>query len=103
MYAIIADSGKQFKVEEGLELEVDLKEVEEGDEIVFDRVLALSSEEGFKLGQPTIDGASVTATVVGMTKGKKLTIQKFRRRKDERRRTGHRQKYTKVVISKING
>lgn len=103
MYAIIADSGKQFKVEEGLELEVDLREVTEGDEITFDRVLAVSSEEGFQLGKPTVEGASVLATVVGNTKGDKIYVQKFRRRKNSRRRTGHRQQYTKVVINKING
>ncbi len=88
MYAIIADSGKQFKVEEGLELEVDLRDANEGDEITFDQVLAVSNGENFQLGQPT--------------KGDKIYIQKFRRRKNSRRRTGHRQQYTKVVINKIN-
>ena len=102
MYAIIADSGKQFKVEEGLELEVDLKQVDDGQEITFERVLAVSSDDGFQLGQPTVEGASVSATVVGTTKGDKIYIQKFRRRKNSRRRTGHRQKYTKVVINEIN-
>lgn len=103
MYAIIADSGKQFKVEEGLQLEIDLRDAKEGDSITFDRVLALSSEAGFKLGQPLVAGATVTAKVLGMVKGEKLVVQKFRRRKNSRRRTGHRQKYTKVVIEKING
>ncbi|HAN96084.1 MAG TPA: 50S ribosomal protein L21 [Planctomycetaceae bacterium] len=101
MYAIIADSGKQFKVEEGLTLEIDLRDVAEGDKITFDRVLAVSSEGNFRLGQPTVAGASVQATVVGMVKGPKLVVQKFRRRKNSRRKTGHRQKYTKVVIEKI--
>ena len=101
MYAIIADSGKQFKVEEGLTLEIDLRDVAEGETITFDRVLAVSSEGNFRLGKPTVEGVSVTATVVGMTKGPKLIIQKFRRRKNSRRRTGHRQKFTKVVIEKI--
>lgn len=103
MYAIIADSGKQFKVEEGLELEVDLKQVNEGDEITFDRVLAVSSDDGFRVGAPTVEGATVSATVLGTTQGDKIYIQKFRRRKNSKRRTGHRQKYTKVVINKING
>ena len=65
--------------------------------------MALSSEAGFKLGQPVVAGATVTAKVLGMVKGEKLVVQKFRRRKNSRRRTGHRQKYTKVVIEKING
>lgn len=102
MYAIIADSGKQFKVEEGLELEVDLRDATEGDEITFDQVLAVSNGENFQLGQPTVEGATVSATVLGNTKGDKIYIQKFRRRKNSRRRTGHRQQYTKVVINKIN-
>ena len=102
MYAIIADSGKQFKVEEGLELEVDLREANEGDEITFDRVLAVSTGEDFQLGQPTVEGASVSATVLGTTKGEKIYVQKFRRRKNSQTRTGHRQQYTKVVINKIN-
>jgi len=103
MYAIIADSGRQYKVEEGLELEVDFRDAEAGSSIDFDQVLALSTESGLKIGKPTVAGAVVTAEVVGETKGEKLTVQKFRRRKNSRRRTGHRQKYTKVRISKITG
>ena len=103
MYAIIADSGRQYKVEEGQELEVDFREVEAGSTLDFDRVLAVSTESGLKLGKPTVAGAVVTAEVVGETKGEKLTVQKFRRRKNSRRRTGHRQRYTKVRISKISG
>ena len=75
MYAIIADSGKQFKVEEGLELEVDLRDANEGEEITFDRVLAVSTGESFQLGQPTVEGASVSATVLGTTKGDKITFK----------------------------
>ena len=102
MYAIIADCGKQFMGDEGLELEVDLRDADEGEEITFDRVLEVSTGESFQLGQPSVEGASVSATVLGTTKGDKIYIQKFRRRKDARRRTGHRQQYTKVVINKIN-
>ncbi len=101
MYAIIADGPHQYKVEPGQFLEIDLRDLQPGDEIVFDRVLAISGEEGFRLGQPTVDGAKVTGTVVEETKGEKLTIQKFRRRKNSKRRTGHRQKYTKVKIESI--
>ena len=103
MYAIIADGGHQYKVEEGQLLEIDFREVAEGDQITFDRVLAVSSDAGFKLGTPTVAGVTVSATVVGETKGEKLTVQKFRRRKNSRRRTGHRQKYVKVQIGSIAG
>ncbi|MEZ6107380.1 MAG: 50S ribosomal protein L21 [Pirellulaceae bacterium] len=103
MYAIIADSGKQFKVQEGQRLEVDLRDVNEGDTITFERVLAVSNDGGFRIGQPTVSGVSVQAKVLGTVKGEKLVVQKFRRRKNSRRRTGHRQKYTAVVIEKIVG
>ena len=63
----------------------------------------VDGEENFQLGQPTLSGASVTAKVVGETKGEKIYVQKFRRRKNSKRRTGHRQKYIKVQISKIAG
>ena len=101
MYAIIADGGRQYKVEEGQILEIDYREAEPGQELVFDRVLAVSNESGFKLGKPTVEGASVKAKVIGETKGDKIFVQKFRRRKNSKTRTGHRQKYVKVQISGI--
>ena len=103
MYAILADGGRQYKVEEGQTLEIDFRDVKEGDTLTFDRVLAVSGEGGFKLGKPTVDGASVSAKVLGETKGDKIYIQKFRRRKNSKRRTGHRQKYVKVQIASIAG
>lgn len=102
MYAIIADGGRQYKVEEGQILDIDLREAEDGSELAFDKVLAVSDGEQFSLGQPTVDGASVSASVVGSVKGDKISVQKFRRRKDSRRRTGHRQKYTRVKIGSIS-
>jgi len=101
MYAIIVDGGRQYKVEEGQELELDLRDVSKGDEVRFDRVLAYGGEGGTRIGQPLIAGASVTAEVIGAAQGPKLVVQKFRRRKNSRRRTGHRQLYTTVKISKI--
>jgi large subunit ribosomal protein L21 len=103
MYAIIADGGRQYKVEEGQTLEIDFREVNVGDTVTFDRVLAVSSGEKFQLGKPTVSGASVSAKVIGETKGEKIFIQKFRRRKNSKRRTGHRQKYVKVQIGSIAG
>jgi large subunit ribosomal protein L21 len=103
MYAIITDGGRQYKVVEGQELEIDYREIPQGDQLTFDRVLALSGDGGLKLGQPTVAGATVTAEVLGPTKGEKIYIQKFVRRKNYRRRTGHRQIYTKIRISQIAG
>ena len=88
MYAIVKDGSRQIKVEEGQEVSLDYRSAKAGDEIT-------------QLGQPTLDGASVTAEVVGTTQGPKLVVQKFRRRKNSRRKTGHRQLYTKVKINKI--
>jgi large subunit ribosomal protein L21 len=101
MYAIIADGGRQYKVEQGQTLEIDLREVEPGQTITFDRVLAIGGDEGFQLGKPTVNGASVSASVLDLTKGEKIFVQKFRRRKNSRRRTGHRQKYIRVRIEAI--
>ena len=102
MYAIIADGGRQYRVEEGQELEVDYRDVHKGDELRFDRVLAVTGDSGLQLGKPVVDGVTVTAEVLGVEFGDKLTVQKLRRRKNSRRRTGHRQMYTKVRISKID-
>ncbi|MCL2624450.1 MAG: 50S ribosomal protein L21 [Planctomycetaceae bacterium] len=102
MYAIIEDGGRQFKVEEGQEIVIDFKEEWRPDmAVTFDKVLMVSSDEGVKIGQPTVSGAKVTATVIDEVQGKKLTIRWFRRRKNSRKKVGHRQIYTKVKITKI--
>ena len=101
MYAIVAHGNQQYKVEKDQILEVDFFEAEPGKEFQFDRVLAMSDDKGFRLGTPTVSGAKVTAKIIGATKGPKLFIQKMRRRKNYRRRTGHRQKYVKVQIAAI--
>jgi large subunit ribosomal protein L21 len=101
MYAIIADGGRQYRVEEGQELSVDYRDASTGDELTFDQVLACRNEQGLQLGKPTLDGARVSAEVLGVSLGKKLVIQKFRRRKNSRRKTGHRQLSTRVKIKKI--
>jgi large subunit ribosomal protein L21 len=101
MYAIIADGGRQYRVEEGQELDIDYRQATTGDEIEFAQVLAISSGDGVQFGHPHIDGAKVTAQVLGVEQGQKITVQKLRRRKTFRRRTGHRQLYTRVRISRI--
>ena len=104
MYAIFEDGGRQFKVEEGQEVVLDFREDwEENTEVTFEKVLLLSTENGTKIGQPTVEGAKVTAMVVGDVKGKKLVIRWFRRRKNSKKKVGHRQIYTKVKIMKIEG
>ena len=101
MYAIVEDGGQQFQVQEGEELQVDYRDLPAGSQLTFDRVLAVRDEGGLKLGQPTLASVSVIADVLGVTQGPKLVVQKFRRRKNVRRRTGHRQLFTRVKISKI--
>ena len=103
MYAIIADGPHQYRVEEGQELDVHLKDLEEGaTSYEFTNVLLVGDlDDGPKIGQPSIDGAKVTATIVGEQKGNKLKVQKLRRRKNSRVKTGHRQKYLRVKIEKI--
>ena len=102
MYAIIQDGGRQFKVEEGQLLDIDYREIPTGEEVKFDRVLAYRDGDGLQVGRPTLESAVVTAEVLTVSQGPKLVVQKLRRRKNSRRKTGHRQLYTRVKISKIS-
>ncbi len=97
MEAIIKTGGKQYRVSENDEIYCELLDAAEGEEVIFDEVLAA----GDKIGTPTIDGAKVTGVVVKHGKGKKITIFKFKAKKDYRKKQGHRQKYTKVKITGI--
>jgi large subunit ribosomal protein L21 len=101
MYAIVEDGGRQFQVEEGQELVVDYRELPSGTEFKFSRVLALRDESGLKLGRPALESVAVTAQVVEVVQGPKLVVQKMRRRKNFRRKTGHRQIHTRVKVTKI--
>lgn len=103
MYAIIVDGGRQYRVEPGMELDVDYREIAQGESVTFERVLAVSGDDGMKLGAPTVAGATVTASVIGTQMDKKIYVQKFRRRKHSKRRTGHRQMHTRVLIQSIAG
>lgn len=102
MYAVIADGGRQYKVEEGQEIVLSYRDVPGGSQIAFDRVLAFSGDGNIKIGTPVVAGATVTAEVIGPEQADKIYIQKFRRRKNYRRRTGHRQLHTRVKIVKIS-
>jgi len=101
MYAIIEDHGRQYTVREGDVIRIDLKDMNEKEQITFDRVLMLRGENDTQVGTPTVAGASVTATVLGMFKDKKIVVRKFKRRKNYRRKQGHRQRYTQVRIDAI--
>ena len=101
MYAIIEDHGRQYTVREGELLEVELKDATEKESIVFDRVLLVRDDNETKIGTPTVAGAKVVGTVMGETKGQKIVVRKFKRRKNYRRKQGHRQHYTQVRIDSI--
>ncbi len=103
MYAIIRDGGRQYRVEEGQEIEVDFRQqASPGDKIELKQVLAVGDGDKLKFGSPVLSGASITAEVIGSVNGPKLVVQKFRRRKTFRRKTGHRQLYTRVRIGQIS-
>ena len=103
MYAIIEDKGQQFTVREGDVVDLDLRDVAEKESIVFDRVLMIRGDSETRIGAPTVAGAKVMATVLGDIKGTKIVVRKFKRRKNYRRKQGHRQRYTQVRIDSIEG
>jgi len=101
MYAIIETGGKQYKVQEGDVLFIEKLTAGEGESVTFDRVLAVSGEAGLTIGAPLVAGATVSAKVEKHGKGKKIVVYKYKAKKNYRRKQGHRQPYTKVVIDKI--
>ena len=102
MQAIIVTGGKQYNVSEGDTLFIEKLDVNAGDSVVFDQVLAIVDGENTKFGAPVVEGAKVDATVVKNGKGKKIRIFKYTPKKGYRKRQGHRQPYTKVEIGKIS-
>lgn len=103
MYAVIFCGGKQYKVSEGDFLSVELLNAEEGSTVELDQVLLVSDGTNVKVGTPYLEGAKVSAKVVGTSKGEKVKIVKFRRRKHHQKVTGHRQHYTDLQITGITG
>lgn len=101
MYAVIATGGKQYKVSEGDVLYIEKLNVEPEAEVVFDSVLAVGTDDGIKFGADCAK-ATVSAKAVKNGKGKKITVFTYKPKKDEKRKLGHRQPYTKVEITKIN-
>ena len=101
MYAVFEDGSHQFRVSEGDKIVVDRRPGEPGDELVFPKVLLIAGDGSPTIGAPIVEGARVTATILDQFRDKKIIIQKFRRRKNMRRRKGHRQPYTTVRITAI--
>ncbi len=103
MYAIVEISGKQYKVQEGDIVFVDrIESAEEGSKITFDKVLFISDGKKVTVGENTVKGAKVEASVVGHGKDKKIVVFKYKAKKNYRRTQGHRQPYTKIQIEKIS-
>lgn len=103
MYAIIETGGKQYKVQSGDTVFVEKLEVADGDEITFDKVIAVGTDDGISVGAPYLDGATVAAKVIKNGKAKKIVVATYKSKKNEKRKLGHRQPYTKVEIAAING
>ena len=101
MYAIIATGGKQYKVAEGDVIKVEKLGAAEGDTIDFDQVLAVNNGSMI-IGNPTVSGAKVSATVVEEGKNRKVVVYRYKRKSGYHKKNGHRQLYTKVKIDKIN-
>ncbi|MFN7251666.1 MAG: 50S ribosomal protein L21 [Anaerobacillus sp.] len=101
MYAIIETGGKQIKVQEGQEIYIEKLDAEVGETVSFDNVLLVGGD-AVKVGAPFVEGATVTAKVEKVGRAKKMLVYKYKAKKNYRRKQGHRQPYTKVVIEKIN-
>lgn len=102
MYAVIETGGKQYKVQPGDVIFVEKLAVEENTDITFDKVIAVGADDGIKVGKPFVEGATVTAKALKNGKGKKVVVFTYKPKKNEKRKMGHRQPYTKVEIAAIN-
>ena len=104
MYAIVEINGQQFKVEQGKKLFVNhMKDAEEGQTVEFDKVLLVDNDGAVTVGAPTVEGAKVVCEVINpLVKGDKVIVFKMKRRKDSRKKNGHRQQYTEVEIKSVN-
>lgn len=101
LYALIETGGKQYKVEEGQELRVELLAADANEEVTFDRVLMVKNGDDLTVGKPFVEGAKVTAKVLEHGKGPKMVVYKYKPKKNYRRKQGHRQPYTKISIQAI--
>ncbi len=102
MYAIIETGGKQYRVEEGSTIRVEKLPAEKGETVTFDRVLFCKNGEGVKVGTPHLDNCQVEGKIVNNGRGRKITVYKYKPKKNYSRKQGHRQPYSDVKIEKIN-
>ncbi len=102
MYAIIATGGKQYKVTEGDIITIEKLDAAEGENITFDQILAVNNDTKLVVGAPTVDGATVSASVVKNGRGKKVIVYKYKSKTGYHKKNGHRQPFTRVKIEKIN-
>ena len=102
MYAVIEACGRQYKVQEGDVVFFEKLDSEEGKTVSFDKVILVSNDGKVQVGNPYVSGAKVEGKVVAHGKGKKITVFKYKPKKNERKTQGHRQEYTKVEITAIN-
>lgn len=103
MYAVIRTGGKQYRVAQGDTLRVEKLPAEKGGAVELNDVLLVGGDSGVRIGQPVLSGVKVTAQVVEQGRGKKLIVYKFKRRKNYRRKNGHRQAFTLLKITGIEG
>ena len=103
MYAIIRDRGMQYRVEEGQIVEIALLDAEPGSQVELGEVLLIGGGESAQVGSPLVEGAKVLGKVLGEAKGDKIVVFKYKNKKRYRRRTGHRQQYTRIAINQIVG
>ena len=102
MYAVIETGGKQYKVQQGDVVFIEKLDVEDGATVTFDKVLVVGGDD-LKVGAPYVEGATVTATALKQGKAKKIIVYKYKSKKGYHKKQGHRQPYTKVEITAING
>lgn len=101
MYAVIETGGKQYRVEEGKEIKIEKLNAEVGETVEFDRVIAVNNGEALKVGLPLVEGAMVKGRVLEHGRGRKIIVFKYKPKKNYRRKQGHRQAFTRVLIETI--
>ena len=102
MYAVIQTGGKQYRVQQGDVIFVEKIDSQADEAVTFDQVLRVGDGEATKIGAPTVAGAKVEGKVLAQVKGKKIVVYKYKAKKNERKKQGHRQPYTKVEITAVN-
>ena len=103
MYAVIQTGGKQYRVQQGDVIFVEKIDAQADEAVTFDEVLLVSDGDASKIGTPVVEGAKVEGKVLAQVKSKKIVVYKYKAKKNERKKQGHRQPYTKVEITAING